>query len=128
MLIPLSEKVVAYCHLIPEFVLMTLGRHCQMGDKSWSVFDALKIVPESPATKTLYVSLKLLPSLIRCLLIHGHYLPFTSHSEIQDFYKRRPLSSIREEITAAYFTIRLFFMDFTPLTLLVICTALSTAC
>lgn len=35
--------------------------------------------------------------------------------------------SIREKITVAYFTIRLFFMDMTPLTLLTISDALSTA-
>ena len=60
-----------------EFVLMTFGRHLQhLDDKSRLVFDSLHIVPESLAQKALYVSLKLLPSLIRCLLIHGNYLPF----------------------------------------------------
>ena len=54
-----------------EFVLMMFGRPLQkMDDKSRFVFDSLYIVPESQAQKALYVSLKLLPSLIRCLLIH----------------------------------------------------------
>jgi hypothetical protein len=38
------------------------------------------VVPESLAEKTLDVGLKLPPSLIRCLLIHGHYLPFLNGS------------------------------------------------
>jgi hypothetical protein len=41
-----------------------------MSDKSRLVFDSLHIVPESLAEKALYVSLKLLPSLIRDWLIH----------------------------------------------------------
>jgi hypothetical protein len=54
---------------------MMCGRPLKkMDDKSRLVFDSLYIVPESLAQKALYVSLKLLPSLIRCLLIHGHYL------------------------------------------------------
>jgi hypothetical protein len=53
------------------------GRHLQqMVDKSRLIFDPLCIVPESLAEKTLYVGLKLLPSLIQFLLIHAHSLPF----------------------------------------------------
>jgi hypothetical protein len=56
---------------------MTFGRHLQqLDDKSRLVFDSLHIIPESLTPKALYVSLKLLPSLIRCLPIHGDYLPF----------------------------------------------------
>jgi len=40
----------------------------------------------------------------------------------------RASCSIRERITVAYFTIRLFFTVVTPLTLLAIWPALSTAC
>jgi hypothetical protein len=50
---------------------MMFGRHLQQGDKSWLVFDTLQIASEKSAQKALYVILKLLPSLIRCLLIHG---------------------------------------------------------
>jgi hypothetical protein len=75
-IIPLAE-VVAYCRPIREFVLMTFGRPRQhLGDKSWPVFDSLHIVPESLAKKALYVRLKLLPFMIRCLLIHANYLLF----------------------------------------------------
>ena len=56
---------------------MMFGRHLQqLDDKSRFVFDSLCIAPESLAKKALYVSPKLLPSLIRCLLIHGNHLPF----------------------------------------------------
>jgi hypothetical protein len=65
----------SHAHFL-EFILMTFGRHLQLGDKSRLIFDSLHIVPESLAKKALYMSLKLLPSLIRCLLIHDHYLPF----------------------------------------------------
>jgi len=41
--------------------------------------------------------------------------------------KANDLNSIRERITLAYFTIRSFFTDLTPLTLLAISPALSTA-
>jgi hypothetical protein len=52
-----------------EFVLMMFERPLdKMDDKSRLVFDPPYIVPESLAQKALYVSLKLLPSLIRCLL------------------------------------------------------------
>jgi hypothetical protein len=52
---------------------MTFGRHLQqLGDKLRPVFDSLHIVPESLAKKALYASLKLMPSLIRCLLTHGN--------------------------------------------------------
>jgi hypothetical protein len=51
---------------------MVSGRHLQqMVDKAWFVFDPLRIVPEGLAEKTLDVGLKLLPSPIRCLLIHN---------------------------------------------------------
>ena len=61
---------------------MTLGRNLQqLDDKSRFVFDSLCIVPESLAEKAFYVSLKLLLSLIRCLLIHGNYLPFLNGSQ-----------------------------------------------
>jgi hypothetical protein len=60
---------------------MTLGRNLQQpDDKSRLVFDSLHIVPESLAEKALYVSMKLLSSLIQCLLIHGHYLSFLNGS------------------------------------------------
>ncbi|MBP1698604.1 MAG: hypothetical protein H6Q41_3792 [Deltaproteobacteria bacterium] len=39
----------------------------------------------------------------------------------------RRSDSVRERITVTYLTIRLFFTDLTPLTLLVISTALATA-
>jgi hypothetical protein len=81
MFITLSAEVVAYCHPILSFVLMTFGRHRQqLGDKSRFVIDSLHIVPESLAKKALYVSLKMLPPLIRCLLNHGNHLPFSDHS------------------------------------------------
>ena len=60
---------------------MTFGRNLQqLDDKSRFVFDSLYIVPESLAEKALYVSLKLLPSLIRFLLIHGSDVPFSNRS------------------------------------------------
>ena len=64
-----------------ELVPVMFGRHLQQGDKSWLVFDSLHIIPESIAKKALYVSLKLLPSLIRFLLIHGNYLPFLNEDD-----------------------------------------------
>jgi hypothetical protein len=61
---------------------MTFGRHLQqMDDKLRLVFDSLHIVPESLSKKALCVSLTLLQSLIRCLLIHGHYLPFLNEDD-----------------------------------------------
>jgi hypothetical protein len=61
----------------PEFVPITLGRHLQqLVDKSWLVFYFLHIFCKSLAKKTLYVSLKLLPTLIRFLLIHVITFPF----------------------------------------------------
>jgi hypothetical protein len=65
----------SHAHFL-EFALTTFGRHLQqLDDKSRLVFDSpLHIVPKGLAKKALYVSLKLLPSLIRCLLIHGNYL------------------------------------------------------
>jgi hypothetical protein len=66
----------SHAHFL-DFVPMTFGRHLQLlGDKSRLVFDSLHSVPESQAKKALYVSLKLLPSLIRRMLIHGNYRPF----------------------------------------------------
>jgi hypothetical protein len=65
----------------PEFVLLTFGRHLQQGDESRLVFDSLHTICERLAKKALYVSLKLLPSLIRCLLIHGNYLPLLNEDD-----------------------------------------------
>jgi hypothetical protein len=62
-------EIVAYCHPIPK-----LNRQCQVGDKLRSVFDPLRVAPERLAAKALYMSLKLLPFLIRFLLIHGSML------------------------------------------------------
>jgi hypothetical protein len=67
-------EIVAYCHPIPKLNLMTFGRQCQVGDKLRSVFDPLRVAPERLAAKALYMSLKLLPFLIRFLLIHGSML------------------------------------------------------
>jgi hypothetical protein len=76
MFILLLAEVVAYCHRTQELVLLMFGGHPQqLGHKSRLVFYSLQIVPQSPAEKALYVSLKLLPSLIRFLLIHGTDLP-----------------------------------------------------
>lgn len=52
-----------------------------MDDKSWLVFDFLHIVHEGLAQKALNASLKLLPSLLRCLLIHSYYLPFLNEDK-----------------------------------------------
>jgi hypothetical protein len=77
----LFAEVVASCHPTVEFILTMFGRHLQqMVNESRLVFDSLCIVPESLAQKTLYVSLKLLPPLIRCLLNRGNHLPFSDHS------------------------------------------------
>jgi hypothetical protein len=83
--------------LIPEFVLITLGRSLQqLDDKSRLVFYPLCIARQSMAEKPLDVGLKLLPSPIRCLLIHGNYLPFSKRfSEIPD-RERWQSFSIRE--------------------------------
>jgi hypothetical protein len=57
--------------------MLTFGRHLQqMNSKSRPVFYPLRIALESLAQKALYVSLKMLPPLIRCLLIHGNDLTF----------------------------------------------------
>jgi hypothetical protein len=62
-----------------EFVLLTFGRHLrQQGDESRLVFDTLHIACESLAQIASYVNLKLLPSLVWCLFIHGNYLFFLS--------------------------------------------------
>ena len=55
---------------------MTFGRHLHLRDKSRLVFDSLRIIPESPAKKAPYVSLKLLPSLIWCLPNQWYQIPF----------------------------------------------------
>jgi hypothetical protein len=60
---------------------MTFGRHHQqLGVKAWPVFDALQITTKRLVQKDLYAGLKLLPSLVRCLLIHGNYLLFLNGS------------------------------------------------
>lgn len=53
------------------------GRHLQhLDDESRLVFYPLRIASERLIEKNFYVGLKLLPSLIRCLLIHAHDLLF----------------------------------------------------
>jgi hypothetical protein len=71
--------------------LPTFGRHLQhLGDKSRPVFDSLHIIPENLANKALYASLKLLPFLIRCLLlIHGNPLPILNEDDGHFKTKRR---------------------------------------
>jgi hypothetical protein len=55
----------------PPFALTMFGRHIrQLSDETWFVFDSLHIGPESLPEKSLDVSLKLPPSLIRYLLVH----------------------------------------------------------
>jgi hypothetical protein len=75
--IPLNpDHCNSHAHF-PDFVLMTFGRHLQpLRNVLRFVFDFLHIAPESLIQKTLYVSLKPLPSLIRRMLIHGYYRPF----------------------------------------------------
>jgi hypothetical protein len=69
---------------------MTFGRHLQqLDDESRLVFYPLRIAPEGLAEKTLAVGLKLLPSLIRCLLIHGNYRPFLNEDDGQFKTKKR---------------------------------------
>jgi hypothetical protein len=58
-----------------DLVLLTFGLYFQqMVNESRLVFYPLRVAPESLAEKALDVGLKLLPSLIRCPLIHGNYL------------------------------------------------------
>jgi hypothetical protein len=80
----------------PDVVLMAFGRHFkQLGDKSRLVFDSLYVVPESLAQKALYVSLKLLPSLIRCLLlIHDNDLTFLREDDGHSKTTRRSRSRV----------------------------------
>ena len=60
----------------PEIALLMLGWHFQEGDESRLVFNALHIVDEHSPKKALYLILKLLPALIRVLLIHNDSLTF----------------------------------------------------
>lgn len=58
-------------------ILAGRGPHLQKGDdEARLVFDAPYIVSERLSEKSLDVSLQLLPSLIRCLLIHVDFLLF----------------------------------------------------
>jgi hypothetical protein len=60
-------------------------------------FDSLHIVPEILAKKTLYVSLKQLPSLMRRLLIRGNYLPFLNeHNGHENSHSKWPANSRRK--------------------------------
>jgi hypothetical protein len=69
-----------------EFFLLMFRRHLQQPiDKSRLVFDPLRIVLDGLAEKTLDVRLKLLPSLIRCLLIHIDFLLFQFSMMINRF-------------------------------------------
>jgi hypothetical protein len=77
---PLYRSVAAPlpAHFL-EFILMTFGRHIkQMVHEAWLVLDFLRIAPYGLSKKPLDVCLKLLPSLIRCFLIHGNNLLFSS--------------------------------------------------
>jgi hypothetical protein len=59
----------------PDLVLLRFGLYFQqMVKESRLVFYLLRVAPESLAEKALDVGLKLLPSLIRCPLIHCNYL------------------------------------------------------
>jgi len=60
---------------------MIFGCHFQEGDESRLVFNSWNIVYERLVKKAFYVSLNLLPSLIRVLLIHGHYLSFLNEDD-----------------------------------------------
>jgi hypothetical protein len=70
---PMTKFPAHPCFLL--VVIIMFGRHLQKGYKKWFVFDSLHIVCEILTPKAIYVILKLLPFLIRYLLIHVNYLP-----------------------------------------------------
>ena len=76
-----SDVIASRAHF-PEFVLLMFGWHFQQPvDESRLVFDPLRVVPDGLAEKPLDMGLKLLPSLIRCLLIHALYPLFFSEDD-----------------------------------------------
>jgi hypothetical protein len=74
---PFLERDIPSLARFREFLSLAFGRHLQhLDDESRLVFYPLRIAPEGLVEKTPDVGLKLLPSLIRCLLTHAHYPPF----------------------------------------------------